>query len=165
MICSSVSNSLPDVFPFPGVVVFFGFQQVHRAVSEVTMSGSFDDGSSSMGSADPATGYAGVVGDEEKEARLRVEDDEQGVIDCRMRRTNGSGFAFRLNECAKKRKELNMKLEDKINSKEAEKINFYFKSKENQEQEMKRLRRRLTFKETPMPSFYGEGPPKVESKK
>ncbi|GAB2230685.1 hypothetical protein Droror1_Dr00014967 [Drosera rotundifolia] len=50
---------------------------------EVTMSGSLDGGFGSgkanpaTGSADPATGCAGVAGEGEKEARLRVEDNEQ----------------------------------------------------------------------------------------
>ncbi|KAL9261575.1 WVD2-like 4-like protein [Drosera capensis] len=66
------------------------------------------------------------------------ESAPRGITDSRTRRTNGSGFEFRLDERAEKRKE------------------------ENQEQEIQQLRRRLIFKATPMPSFYGEGPPKVE---
>ncbi|KAK8968894.1 hypothetical protein KSP40_PGU003294 [Platanthera guangdongensis] len=53
-----------------------------------------------------------------------------------------SGFSFRLDERAEKRKE------------------------ENKEAEIKQLRKSLTFKAAPMPTFYQEsGPPKVELKK
>uniref|UniRef100_A0A0D9XTD2 TPX2 C-terminal domain-containing protein n=1 Tax=Leersia perrieri TaxID=77586 RepID=A0A0D9XTD2_9ORYZ len=52
-----------------------------------------------------------------------------------------AGFSFRLQERAEKRKE------------------------ESQEAEIKLLRKSLTFKATPMPSFYKEQPPKVELKK
>ncbi|AQK58366.1 Protein WVD2-like 4 [Zea mays] len=52
-----------------------------------------------------------------------------------------AGFSFRLEERAEKRKE------------------------ESQEAEIKLLRKSLTFKATPMPSFYKEQPPKVELKK
>ncbi|PIA54205.1 hypothetical protein AQUCO_00900630v1 [Aquilegia coerulea] len=58
------------------------------------------------------------------------------------RRNSGSGFAFRLDERAEKRKE------------------------ESQEADIKNLRKNLTFKATPMPTFYKEPPPpKTELKK
>ncbi|XVF55709.1 hypothetical protein PTKIN_Ptkin06aG0058700 [Pterospermum kingtungense] len=60
---------------------------------------------------------------------------------CGTRRSSGSGFTFRLEERAEKRKE------------------------ENQEAEIKQLRKSLTFKATPRPSFYKEPPPKVDLKK
>lgn len=81
------------------------------------------------------------------------------------KKSNGSGFSFRLEERAEKRREFFSKLEEKIQEKEAEISNLQEKSKESQEAEIKKLRKRMTFKAAPMPSFYKEPPPKVELKK
>uniref|UniRef100_A0A0V0IUF6 Putative micronuclear linker histone polyprotein-like n=1 Tax=Solanum chacoense TaxID=4108 RepID=A0A0V0IUF6_SOLCH len=86
-----------------------------------------------------------------------INRDKQSVSSCQPgMKQNGSGFLFKSEERAKKRKEFLMKLEEKMHAVEAEKHQLQARTQVKKEAELKQLRRNLNFKATPMPAFYHE---------
>ncbi|MCO5582732.1 hypothetical protein L7F22_036631 [Adiantum nelumboides] len=77
--------------------------------------------------------------------------------------TSARSFKFQSDVRAEKRKEYYTKLQARLNAKEEEINSLIAKAQKEREEEIKLLRRSLTFKAHPVPNFYQVGPPqKVE---
>ncbi|KAD7117551.1 hypothetical protein R6Q59_005814 [Mikania micrantha] len=84
----------------------------------------------------------------------------------KSRVTVGVAPSFRSAQRAEQRKEFYAKLEQKHQALKAEKMEYEARTKEEQEEAIKQLRKSMFVRANPVPSFYRQGPPpKVELKK
>ncbi|XP_011034182.1 PREDICTED: uncharacterized protein LOC105132394 isoform X2 [Populus euphratica] len=75
-------------------------------------------------------------------------------VDRKTAKLAPSSFVLKSAEWTKRRNEFSMKLEEKSNAKPAKSTQLRTKSKEEKEEEIKKLRQSSNFKPTPMPGFY-----------
>ncbi|KAK1423690.1 hypothetical protein QVD17_18998 [Tagetes erecta] len=84
----------------------------------------------------------------------------------RSRVTVGVAPSFRSAQRAEQRKEFYTKLEQKHQALKAERMEYEARTKEEQEEAIRQLRKSMVVKANPVPTFYRQGPPpKVELKK
>lgn len=84
----------------------------------------------------------------------------------KSRVTVGVAPSFKSAQRAAQRKEFYTKLEQKHQALKAEKMEYEARTKEEQEEAIKQMRKNMVVKANPVPTFYRQGPPpKVELKK